>query len=52
VGIEPVWRDVKQHRMRRLSHSNLLDLKHDVDVVLTEKATALARSAKSLLETA
>ena len=37
-GIEPLWRDVKQHRMRRLSRDNLLDLKRDVDAALTEKA--------------
>jgi hypothetical protein len=36
-GIEPLWRDVKQHRMRRLSRSSLLDLKRDVDAALTEK---------------
>jgi hypothetical protein len=46
-GIEPLWRDVKQHRMRRLSRNRLLDLKRDVDVVLTEKANSLV-SAKSL----
>ncbi len=51
-GIEPVWRDVKQHRMRRLSRNSLLDLKRDVDAVLAQKAAALAESAKSLLETA
>ncbi len=51
-GIEPVWRDVKQHRMRRLSRDSLLDLKHDVDAVLAQKALVLAESAKSLLETA
>ena len=51
-GIEPVWRDVKQHRMRRLSRNSLLDLKRDVDAVLAQKAAALARSAQSLLETA
>jgi hypothetical protein len=46
-GIEPLWRDVKQHRMRRLSRDKLLDLKRDVDAMLTEKAAQLA-SAKSL----
>jgi len=40
-GIEPLWQDVKQHRMRRLSRERLLDLKRDVDAALTEKATAL-----------
>ena len=51
-GIEPVWRDVKQHRMRRLSRDSLLDLKRAVDAVLAQKALVLAESAKSLLETA
>jgi len=51
-GIEPLWRDVKQHRMRRLSRDSLLDLKRDVDAALTQKAAALTQSAKSLLETA
>jgi len=46
-GIEPLWRDVKQHRMRRLSRDNLLDLKRDVDATLAEKASLLA-SANSL----
>jgi hypothetical protein len=41
-GIEPLWRDVKQHRMRRLSRDNLLDLKRDVDAALGEKANQLA----------
>ncbi len=40
-SIEPLWRDVKQHRMRRLSRDRLLDLKRDVDAVLTEKAKSL-----------
>lgn len=40
-GIEPLWRDVKQHRMRRLSRSNLADLKRDVDRALAQKASAL-----------
>jgi hypothetical protein len=40
-GIEPLWRDVKQHRMRRLSRANLLDLKRDVDVALADKASSL-----------
>jgi hypothetical protein len=51
-GIEPLWRDVKQHQMRRLSRDSLLDLKRDVDTVLARKAEALAQSAKSLLESA
>lgn len=51
-GIEPLWGDVKQHRMRRLSRDSLLDLKRDVEAALAEKARALAESAKSLLETA
>ncbi len=41
-GIEPLWRDVKQHRMRRLSRDNLLDLKRDVDAALKAKAEVLA----------
>ena len=41
--IEPVWHDVKQHRMRRLSQSSLLELKREVDVILTEKASSLMR---------
>ncbi len=40
-SIEPLWRDVKQHRMRCLSRDSLLDLKRDVDAVLTEKARSL-----------
>lgn len=50
-AIEPVWRDVKQHRMRRLSRDSLLELKRDVDAILAEKASDLC-SAKSLTETA
>ena len=46
-GIEPLWRDVKQHRMRRLSRDSLLDLKRDVDAALAEKASQLA-AGKSL----
>jgi hypothetical protein len=51
-GIEPVWRDVKQHRMRRLSRSCLLDLKRDVDAALTAKTKALVASATRLTESA
>lgn len=40
-GIEPLWHDVKQHRMRRLSRDSLLDLKRAVDAVLTEQADRL-----------
>jgi transposase len=40
-GIEPLWRDVKQHRMRRLSRDSLLDLKRDVDAALAERLVAL-----------
>ena len=40
-GIEPLWRDVKQHRMRQRSRDSLLDLKRDVDAVLAEKAGSL-----------
>jgi hypothetical protein len=50
-AMEPVWHDVKQHRMRRLSRDSLLDLKRDVDAALTEKAFSLV-SAKSLTESA
>jgi hypothetical protein len=46
-GIEPLWRDVKQHRMRRLSRSSLLDLKRDVDAVLAEKASSLKSDSSS-----
>jgi hypothetical protein len=49
--IEPVWRDVKQHRMRRLSRDRLHDLKRDVDAALTEKANRLTND-KTLAETA
>lgn len=45
-GIEPLWRDVKQHRMRRLSRSRLLDLKRDVDAALAAKASVLITSVK------
>jgi DDE superfamily endonuclease len=51
-GIEPLWCDVKQHRMRCLSRSCLMDLKRDVDAALTAKAGALASSAISLTESA
>jgi hypothetical protein len=37
-AIEPVWREVKQHRMRRLSRGSLCELKRDVDAVLAELA--------------
>lgn len=40
-GIEPLWRDVKQHRMRRLSRPTLLELKRGVDSVLAQKASSL-----------
>lgn len=40
-AIEPVWHDIKQHRMRRLSRSSLFDLKRDVDAILMEKASSL-----------
>jgi hypothetical protein len=50
-AMEPLWHDVKQHRMRRLSRDSLLDLKRDVDATLTEKAACLV-SAKSLSESA
>ena len=43
-GIEPLWHDVKQHRMRRLSRDTLFELKRDVDATLTATADALARS--------
>jgi transposase len=46
-GIEPLWRDVKQHRMRRLSHNSLLDLKRAVDRVLAEKADSLESDKSS-----
>jgi len=51
-GIEPLWRDVKQHRMRRLSRSTLLNLKRDVDAALAAKASALPSFTKTLTETA
>ena len=40
-AIEPLWRDVKQHRMRRLSRDSLLELKRDVDAALADKAKSL-----------
>ena len=40
-GIEPLWRDVKGHRMRHLSRDSLLELKRDVDAALAEKANDL-----------
>ena len=46
-GIEPLWRDVKQHRMRRLSRDKLLDLKRDVDAALAEKASSLISANSS-----
>ena len=51
-GIEPLWRDVKQHRMRRLSRHSLLDLKRDVDDALKAKADVLAVPNKTLTESA
>lgn len=51
-GIEPLWCDVKQHRMRRLSRASLFDLKRDVDAALVAKANALAASVKELTEAA
>jgi hypothetical protein len=50
-AIEPVWQDVKQHRIRRLSHETLLSLKQDLDSTLAAKAKTLV-SAKSLTATA
>lgn len=46
-GIEPLWRDVKQYRMRRLSRDTLLALKRDVAAALAAKASDLL-SANSL----
>ena len=46
-GIEPLWRDVKQHRMRRLSRDSLHELKRDVDAALKAKADALADSTRN-----
>ncbi|HEV2125904.1 MAG TPA: transposase [Chloroflexota bacterium] len=46
-GIEPLWRDVKQHRLRRLSRDKLLDLKRDVDAALAEKASSLISANSS-----
>jgi len=40
-GIEPLWRDVKQNRMRRLSRPTLLELKRDVDAALAQKVSSL-----------
>lgn len=45
-AIEPVWHDVKQHGMRQRSRDKLVDLKRDVDVILTEKATSLTIAQK------
>ena len=50
-GIEPLWRDVKGHRMRRLSRESLLDLKRDVDAALSQKASSLTTD-KTLTESA
>jgi hypothetical protein len=50
-AIEPVWQDVKQHRVRRLSHETLLGLKQDLDFTLAAKARTLL-SDKSLTATA
>ncbi len=46
-AMEPVWHDVKQHRMRRLSRDSLRDLKRDVDAALTEKAASLVSDNSS-----
>ena len=51
-GIEPLWCDVKQHRMRKLSRASLFDQKRDVDAALAAKAKALAVSVKELTECA
>jgi len=53
-AMEPVWHDVKQHRMRRLSRDSLFDLKRAVDAALIEKATKAASlvSDNSLAESA
>ena len=51
-GIEPLWRDVKQHRVGRLSRDRLHDLKRDVDAVLAAKAETLATFNNKLTETA
>jgi putative transposase len=47
-AIEPLWRDVKQHRMRRLSRPTLVELKRDVDEVLQAKANRLVDNDNSL----
>ena len=51
-GIEGLWRDVKGHRMRRLSRDSLLELKRDVEAALTDKARSLTTSFHSSTETA
>lgn len=51
-GIEPLWRDIKQHRIRRLSRDSLYELKRDVDTALNAKAAALADSGTKLTESA
>jgi DDE superfamily endonuclease len=50
-AMEPVWHDIKQHRMRRLSRDGLLDLKRAVDTVLAEQAGRLV-SGKSSADSA
>lgn len=50
-AMEPVWHDIKQHRMRRLSRDSLLALKRDVDAALTERAQTPV-SDNSLTESA
>ena len=43
-GIEPVWNDVKQHRMPIRSFERVADLKTAVDTALAEKAEQVRRN--------
>lgn len=40
-AIEPIWHDVKQHRMPTRSFAQVVDLKHAVEAALTRKAHLL-----------
>jgi transposase len=46
--IEPIWQDVKYHRMTRRSQSEVSELKRAVEAALAEKAAALLTDKKEI----
>lgn len=51
-GIEPIWQDLKYREMPVRSHPSLAELHANVDAALASKATKLAKTTDSSLDTA